>query len=103
MLAVMSPHKVDRTRVKKLTDLPNVGKATADDLCLLGFHSPEQLAGKCPFEMYERLCLETRQRHDPCVIDVFMSITHFMNGEPPRPWWEFTETRKRALAGGNAK
>ena len=99
----MNPHKIDRARVKQLTDLPNVGKATADDLRLLGFHSPEQLIGVCPFEMYNRLCLKTRQRHDPCVLDVFMSITHFMKGEPPRPWWEFTATRKIVLAGKNVK
>lgn len=96
----MNPHKVDRARVKQLTDLPNVGKATAEDLRLLGFHSPEQLAGKCPFEMFERLCQKTGQHHDPCVIDVFMSITHFMNGEAPRPWWEFTAIRKRAVTEG---
>lgn len=101
--AIMSPHKVDRARVKQLADLPNVGKATADDLRLLGIHSPVQLVGECPFEMYERLCRETGRRHDPCVIDVFMSIVHFMNGEPPRSWWEFTQIRKRTLAGSNAK
>jgi len=95
----MSPHKVDRSRVKQLTDLPNVGKATAGDLRLLGFDSPEQMVGQCPFEMYERLCRETGQRHDPCVIDVFMSITHFLSGEPPRPWWEFTEMRKSTMTG----
>lgn len=99
----MQPNKVDRSRVKKLTDLPNVGKATAADLRLLGFLSPEQLVGVCPFEMYERLCVKTGQRHDPCVIDVFMSITSFLNGEPPRPWWEFTETRKGVATGGNIK
>jgi hypothetical protein len=93
----MSPHKVDRARVRQFTDLPNVGKATAGDLRLLGFHSPAQLAGACPFEMYERLCQATQCRHDPCVIDVFMSITDFMKGNPPRPWWEFTDHRKRAL------
>lgn len=102
-LAVMSPHKVDRARVKQLTDLPNVGKAAADDLRLLGYHSPEQLADECPFEMYEQLCQKTGRRHDPCVIDVFMSVTHFMKGEPPRPWWEFTETRKKVLTGGSSK
>lgn len=99
----MSPHKVDRARVKQLTDLPNVGKATADDLRLLGFHSPESLAGECPFEMYERLCQKTGHHHDPCVIDIFMSITYFMKGEPPCPWWEFTEARKNTLTGGSAK
>ncbi|MCW5238236.1 helix-hairpin-helix domain-containing protein [Verminephrobacter eiseniae] len=96
----MNPHKVNRARVRKFTDLPNVGKAMADDLHLLGFHSPEELAGACPFAMYDRLCQKTGVRHDPCVIDVFISITRFMNGEPPRPWWEFTDARKHALAGG---
>ena len=100
---LMNPHKVDRARIDQLTDLPNVGKATASDLCLLGFRSPQQLAGECPFAMYERLCRNTRQRHDPCVIDVFMSVISFMKGESPRPWWEFTATRKDILAGRSAK
>ncbi|MBL0077437.1 MAG: helix-hairpin-helix domain-containing protein [Rhodocyclaceae bacterium] len=93
----MSPYKVDRANLKQLTDLPNVGKATANDLRLLGFNKPAQLADACPFEMYERLCRITGCRHDPCVIDVFMSITDFINGNPPRPWWDFTECRKNAL------
>lgn len=93
----MSPHKVDRARLAQLTDLPNVGNSVAGDLRLLGFTSPTQLAGVCPFEMYERLCQMTQCRHDPCVIDVFLSIADFMSGNPPRPWWEFTERRKRAL------
>ena len=99
----MNPSKVDRRRVKQLTDLPNVGEATASDLRLLGVYSPEQLAGASPFELYERLCQKTGKRHDPCVIDVFMSVTQFVNGEPPRPWWEFTQTRKQILAGGTTK
>jgi hypothetical protein len=32
------------------------------------------------------------------VLDVFMSVTAFMDGKPPRPWWDFTTERKRALA-----
>ena len=96
--AIMSPHKVDRAGVKQFTDLPNVGKATAGDLLVLGFQSPSQLAGECPFEMHERLCQLTGVRHDPCVIDVFMSIVDFMNGKPPQPWWAFTAIRKEAVA-----
>lgn len=99
----MNPHKVDRTRLKQLTDLPNVGKAVAEDLRLLGFHSPEQLAGQSPFEMYERLCRKTGQRQDPCMLDTFISITRFMDGEPPRPWWEYTAARKIAVAQGRTK
>ena len=36
--------------------------------------------------------------HDPCVIDVFLSIVRFMQGEAPRPWWDFSKERKATLA-----
>lgn len=42
-------------------------------------------------------------RHDPCVIDVFMSVTRFMAGvagAAAQPWWAFTSERKRVLAAG---
>lgn len=94
----MNPSKVDRARVVELTDLPNIGPASAGDFRLLGIHQPSQLAGKCPFEMYEALCEITAKRHDPCVIDVFMSATRFIAGEEARPWWAYTEERKRLLA-----
>ncbi len=93
----MNPSKVDRGRVVVLTDLPNVGKASAEDFRLLGIYKPSQLEGKCPFEMYEMLCEKTASRHDPCVIDVFISVTRFMAGEEPRPWWAYTEERKQSL------
>ena len=94
----MNPAKVIRSEVKQLTDLPNIGKASAEDLRVLGIRSPVQLAGKCPFELYERLCRKTGVRHDPCVIDVFMSVTSFMDGGPAKAWWDFTEERKRRLS-----
>ena len=94
----MNPARVDRVRVRQLTDLPNIGKAMADDLRRLGIREPAQLKGKSPFELYERLCRLTGQRQDPCVLDVFMSITAFMSGEPPRPWWDYTAARKRVMA-----
>jgi hypothetical protein len=47
--------------------------------------------------MYEMLCEKTASRHDPCVIDVFMSVTRFMAGEAARPWWDYTEERKQLL------
>ena len=92
----MHPNKVQRDRVRALTDLPNIGRAMAADLELLGIHRPDELRGQCPYDMYERLCRLTDTRQDPCVIDVFLSITDFMAGNPPRVWWEFTEERKRS-------
>lgn len=91
----MNPQKVRRDKVHKLEDLPNIGKTMAGDLQLIGIHSPEQLIGKDGFELYETLCRKTGARHDPCVIDVFLSIVDFMNGSEPQPWWNYTEKRKQ--------
>lgn len=91
----MNPQKVRRDKVYKLEDLPNIGKAMAADLHLIGIHSPEQLIGQDGFELYNRLCRMTGAHHDPCVIDVFLSIVDFMNGGEPQPWWNYTDKRKQ--------
>lgn len=90
----MHPDKVRRDRLQALTDLPNVGPAVAADLRLLGIERPDQLAGRDPWAMYVDLCHLTGQRHDPCVIDVFLSITDFIAGGAPKPWWHYTAQRK---------
>ncbi len=94
----MNPNKVNRSELKALTDLPNIGRAGAADLQLLGIFTPMQLIGCCPFEMYERLCLLTAVRHDPCVIDVFISVTRFVAGDTPMPWWAYTAERKSHMS-----
>ena len=94
----MSPAKIERNRVRQLTDLPNIGLAGAGDLRLLGITEPSQLINRDPYEMHRQLCEITGVRHDPCVIDVFISVTRFMNGEAPREWWAYTEERKLSLA-----
>lgn len=98
----MHPDKVIRENVRRLTDLPNIGKASAADLLVLKITEPAQLASRDPFQMYEELCALTGQRHDPCVIDVFMSITRFMQGQPARVWWDFTEERQQLLRQAKA-
>ena len=64
----MNPSKVVRKNVRRLTDLPNVGPATAKDLELLGVTSPAQLAGRDPLRLYEALCRKTGVRQDPCML-----------------------------------
>ena len=91
----MSPYKVKRESVRALTDLPNIGPAMSRDLERIGISTPQQLVGKDPLKMYRRLCGVSGVRQDPCVLDVFMSVTSFMNGDDPKPWWEFTAKRKR--------
>ncbi len=93
----MNPSKVVRDNVRQLTDLPNIGKASAADLVVLGITHPLQLIGRDPFQMYQELCEITQQKHDPCVIDVFISIVRFMAGEPAQVWWAFTAERQQIL------
>ena len=91
----MHPDKVIREEITRLTDLPNVGAATARDLVLIGIHAPGDLVGKDALQLYQTLCRKTGMRQDPCVLDVFMALTRFMAGGPAQPWWACTDERKR--------
>ncbi len=79
----------------KLQRLPNIGPAMVEDFKALGITRPAQLNGADPFALYRRLCKITATRHDPCVLDTFISAVRFMEGEPARPWWHYTAERKR--------
>ncbi len=93
----MNPNKVDRNRIEELTDLPNVGRVMARNLRLLGIHQPAQLQGKSPYDLYMELCRKTGVNYDPCVLDIFISITRFIAGEEPKHWWSFTQERKEFI------
>lgn len=88
----------NRQKVTKLTELPNIGKAIAEDLQLINIQHPQQLIGKDAYQMHDELCRVTGQKHDPCVIDVFLAVIDFMEGSDPAPWWEYTAKRKMYLS-----
>src|SRR5262245_39031614 len=89
---------LDRSELTKFEQLPNVGPAVAADLRRLGLVRPADLVGRDPYALYEDLCRVTKQRHDPCLLDTFIAAVRFMGGEPAKPWWSYTDERKRALA-----
>jgi hypothetical protein len=93
----MNPAKVVRERVRVLTDLPNIGRTMAAELQRLGIAKPEQLKGRDPYVLYQELCMVTGLRQDPCVLDTFISITRFMDGDEARPWWAYTAECKAAM------
>ena len=94
---------VARQSLTRLEQLPNVGPSLAGDLRRVGVAQPRDLVGRDPFALYDALydalCDVSRTRQDPCVLDVFMSAVHFMEGAPALPWWHYTAERKRALSG----
>jgi len=78
-----------------LTTLANIGPAMERDLTRLGISSVADLVGRDPVELYERLGALDGRRHDPCVLDTFMSAVDQANGAPPRPLWAYTAERRR--------
>lgn len=87
-----------RATASTLTDLPNVGPATAADLRLLGIDTPGGLRGRDPVALYLELCTRTGTRHDPCVLDVFTAAVACVEHGDARPWWAFTPQRKAGWA-----
>jgi hypothetical protein len=83
--------------VEKLEDIPNVGRAVAQDLRAIGITRPAQLRGKDGLALYRRLNQVTGVRHDPCMADTLLAITAFMDGGKAEPWWAFTAKRKALL------
>lgn len=78
-----------------LEQIPNIGKAIANDLRGMGITRPEQ--GEDGIKLYHKLNMVTGVRHDPCVADTFMAAVNFMNGGKSQPWWKFTAKRKTLL------
>jgi hypothetical protein len=87
----------NRQTISQLTDFPNIGKAMARDLRLVNIHHPKDLIGKDGYQLYDELCKVTGKKHDPCVIDVFLSAVDFMKGGEAKPWWNFTAERKEHM------
>jgi hypothetical protein len=77
-----------------LTDIPNVGPAIARKLRRLDVHGVDDLRGRDPDELFERLCAMDGRRHDPCLLDTFVAAVAYADGGPARPWWELSRERK---------
>ena len=84
--------------VEDLEDIPNVGPSVASTLRTAGITAPADLVGADPYGLYDDLNRITGVRHDPCLLDTFISAVRFMEGGPPVPWWTYTDERKQTLA-----
>lgn len=81
--------------LRRLQDLPNVGPRTAEDLWRLGVRRREDLKGRNPQEMYERLCRLKGVKIDPCQLYVFRAIVYHATRSRPKPellkWWAWKD------------
>ena len=81
-----------------LTAIPNVGPKIARKLLALDVRGLDDLRGRDPDELFERLCAMDGRRHDPCLLDTFVAAVEYADGGPPRPWWELSRERKARAA-----
>ncbi|NTW28145.1 MAG: mitomycin resistance protein [Coriobacteriia bacterium] len=83
---------------EKLEDIPNVGPAIAEKFRLIDIRVPSDLSDRDPYALFDDLARRTGARHDPCLLDVFISAVAYMGGEPAKPWWTYTAERKARLS-----
>ena len=76
-----------------LTTIPNVGPKIAARLRQVGIDAPDDLRGRDPDELFERMCMREGRRLDPCLLDTVVAAVSYANGEPARPWWEYSRER----------
>ncbi len=83
---------------RTLRDLRSVGPSIEENLNRLGICTVEQLKGKNPQKLYDKLCRLTKTRQDPCVYDVFRcAIAQAENPNLPpeqRDWFFWSKVRK---------
>jgi len=83
---------------RKLRDLAGVGKSIEANLNSLGVTSVAILATKEGDDLYDQLCVKTRTRQDPCVLDTFRcAVAQARNPRLPdeqRNWWWWSRQRK---------
>jgi hypothetical protein len=84
--------------LRALREIPNVGPRTAEDLWRLGIRRVEELRGRDPQAMYERLCTLKGVRIDPCQLYVFRSVVYYATRRSPKPallkWWAWKDRTK---------
>jgi len=80
-----------------LEQIPNIGDKTARLLNDIGVLQPIDLIDKDSYVLYDKICQVTKKTHDPRLLDILLSAAHFVAGNPPRHWSDFTQQRKSIL------
>jgi hypothetical protein len=79
----------------ELQTIPGVGRATADDLRLLGIRRVEDLRGQDPEALYNRLTLRMGRHVDRCMLYVFRCAVYFASQARHDPeklkWWNWKD------------
>jgi hypothetical protein len=88
----------------ELEQIPGVGPSIAQDLIGMGITHIAQLKGRSPQALYDKLCRQTGERQDPCVLYVFRCAVYFASNARHEPallkWWNWKA--RNVVPGGGA-
>jgi hypothetical protein len=80
-----------RKILKQFQTIPGIGKACSLDLWNIGLRSIDDLKGKNPNELYERLNTITGTSHDICMLYTFRCAVYFAteqhHDKEKTNWW----------------
>ncbi|MEA1959040.1 MAG: helix-hairpin-helix domain-containing protein [Chloroflexota bacterium] len=89
---------MDTQVLKELRRIPGVGKSIAADLYSLGIHSPSDLRGRDPEELYLKLCSKRGIHIDRCVLYVFRYAVYYASHGRHNPellrWWNWKDNNR---------
>jgi hypothetical protein len=89
---------VRQTESRQLKELRGIGRKMLKDFELLGVRSVSQLISEDARQLYDRMCVLTGTRQDPCVLDTYRcAIEQARNPGLPEEqcdWWYWSRVRK---------
>ena len=96
--AILGISKIRAMELKAISEfqtIPSIGIRFAQDLISLGFYSIQELKGKDPAKLVDRLERQLGAWIDPCVEDQMRLCIHYAEHFDNRVnWWDFTKERK---------
>jgi hypothetical protein len=78
-----------------LLTIPGIGKSIRDDLVGIGIYRVNDLKGKDPLDLYDKLCKAKGFKIDRCVLYTFRCAVYFASHRKHDPeklkWWNWKD------------
>jgi len=95
LLSVSKIRAMELRAISEFQTIPSIGVRFACDLISLGLYSVQELRGKDPAKLIDRLERQLGAWIDPCVEDQMRLCVHYAeHGNKRINWWDFTKERK---------
>ena len=94
MTTIEAP-RPDPAVLRALQVIPGVGRSVSVDLWNLGIRAVDDLRGRDPEELYQRLCVLQQTHVDRCMLYTLRCAVYFASNETHDPellkWWSWKD------------